>query len=238
MPKYKYQRKILRKKTINLLLTECEKNLIGGKKVFEKKEGDFFQIKVDPTMLQCLIALLWLFGKRIREVLKLKREDIEVREGFLYVNFQIQKKKSRKSLLTPIRKLKLITLKNPYTVYILNHIQTITNPDAWLFPGRKKKREWDVKWKDPETGEIIKTYHYVDDDVGRMSKEYALRVLKSLSETVCCHLFRHSLATTMAERKSTEEELMNWFDWDRYETAHGYVKGGPRMTKELSERTW
>jgi len=33
----------------------------------------------------------------------------------------------------------------------------------------------------------------------------------------------------MAERGATEEELMAWFDWDRYDTAHGYVKGGPKL---------
>jgi len=36
----------------------------------------------------------------------------------------------------------------------------------------------------------------------------------------------------MAERGATEEELMSWFDWDRY------VKGGPKLTEKWAERTW
>jgi len=42
----------------------------------------------------------------------------------------------------------------------------------------------------------------------------------------------------MAEREATEEELMNWFDWERPDTAHSYVKGGIKLTEKWSERTW
>jgi len=44
----------------------------------------------------------------------------------------------------------------------------------------------------------------------------------------------------MAEWETTEKELMNWFDWSRYETAHKYIQGGPKLTEnghvELSKR--
>jgi len=42
----------------------------------------------------------------------------------------------------------------------------------------------------------------------------------------------------MAERGATAYELVNWFDWDRVETALEYVKRSGRMTEKLSERKW
>jgi len=51
------------------------------------------------------------------------------------------------------------------------------------------------------------------------------------------HLFRESLATKMAEHGATEEELMHWFDWDRVDTAHEYVKRGTKLTEKWAERT-
>jgi integrase len=198
-------------------------------------EDYLFPIKFSPPVIQCLIALEWLFGKRIRETLRLRREDVHWDDEFLYANFTVQKKRSRKATLAPKRVLKKILLSNPYTHYIIDHVSTIT--EGWIFTGAKGRREKTVYWKDEE-GKIIKSYHYVDADEGRLSQEYALQILKALDENICCHLFRHSLATQMAEHEATEEELMHWFDWDRFDTAHGYVRGGPRMTERLSRRTW
>ena len=59
-----------------------------------------------------------------------------------------------------------------------------------------------------------------------------------LTRKIWLHLFWTSVAAEMAERGATEEELMAWFDWDRYDTAHGYVKGGPKLTEKWAKRTW
>lgn len=237
MPLIKTKRDdIIREKELQRLLDECERDTVDGKKVVNYGKN-LFQIKFIPTMIQCLIALMWLFGKRITETLRLKRKDIWVDEEWLYVRFRVLKKRSRKSEPIPVLRLKKITLDNPYVPYVTRYINTITNDDAWLFPGRKRKREFDVPWTNPETNEVI-VYHYVDEDVGRMGKEHAWRIMKGLSKSVWNHLFRTSLATTMAEFEATEEHLMNWFDWDKYETAHGYVKAGPRLTEKWSKRKW
>ncbi len=235
MPLYRIQRDdVLRKEEIDSLLNQCTQNLIDGKKVIEKEYG-LFPIKFSPPMIQCFIALEWLFGKRIRETLRLRRQDVYWDDEYLCVNFTVQKKKNRKATSAPQRTLKKISLSNPYTRYIIDYVSTIT--DGWIFKGAKGRREKTVYWKDDE-GKIIKSYHYVDEDEGRLSQEYALQILKALDMNICCHLFRHSLATLMAEHEATQEDLMNWFDWDRVDTAHNYVRGGPRMTKKWSDRTW
>ena len=72
----------------------------------------------------------------------------------------------------------------------------------------------------------------------KMSRQLAYYYLKKVNPRAWFHLFRESLATEMAERGATEEKLMHWFDWDRVDTAHQYVKRGTKLTEELSERTW
>lgn len=154
--------------------------------------------------LPCLITIAWLFGKRISEILKLKRQDIWVREGYLYIRFFVSKKKARKDAPVPKPYLKRITLKHDGPKIILSYIKILQQEE--LFPN--------------------------------MSRELAWYYLKKVNEKAWWHLFRESLATEMAERGATEEKLMHWFDWDRVDTAHAYVKRGTKLTEELSERTW
>jgi len=72
----------------------------------------------------------------------------------------------------------------------------------------------------------------------RMTRQLALYYLKKANQKAWFHLFRESLATEMAERGATEEELLHWFDWERVDTAHEYVKRGTKLTEKYSERTW
>ena len=71
-----------------------------------------------------------------------------------------------------------------------------------------------------------------------MTRQRALYYLKKVNPQAWFHLFRESLATEMAERGATEEQLMHWFDWDRVDTAHEYVKRGTKLTEQYAERTW
>jgi integrase len=71
-----------------------------------------------------------------------------------------------------------------------------------------------------------------------VSRNLAWYYLKKVNKQAWWHLFRESLATEMAEHGASEEMLMHWFDWDRLDTAHSYVKRGTKLTEELSERTW
>ena len=155
------------------------------------------------TWLKALISLAWLFGKRINELLNVRKEDIYVRDGYLYVRFFVSKKKKRTDPPVPKPFLKRITLKNPFVKYVLKYAEAV------------------------ESGKLF-----------RMSRQLALYYLKKANGKAWFHLFRESLATEMAERGATEEKLMHWFDWDRVDTAHSYVKRGTKLTEEYSERTW
>jgi len=156
------------------------------------------------SWLSCLIALAWIFGKRINELLRLEKSHLYSEGNFLFVRFFVSKKKTRKDPPTPRPYLKRISLGHPGVPYITRHREKIE--EGKLFPG--------------------------------MYREKAYYWLKKVNDKVWWHLFRESLATEMAEHGATEEELMHWFDWDRVDTAHAYVKRGTKLTEKWSERTW
>lgn len=208
---------IMRNPELDRMFKRLER-MKGPTHLFYAAENTRQKILIRPKQIACLIALLWLFGKRITENLKLCRKDTYIKRGYLYVYFTVQKlekvkgkKKGEAGWLRPIEKryLKRITLKNPYIKYVLQYIEDITDPEAYLFPGRHE---------------------------GRMSREHAWRIVKVLNHNTFPHFFRESLATTFAEEGATEEDLLHWFDWSRYETAHRYVKRGTALTKKWSDR--
>jgi len=158
--------------------------------------------------LQCLIALAWVFGKRVSELLRLRRDDFRKDDNFLYVRFLVLKKKSRRESGIPRPFMKKISLSHPAVPYILAYLKTV------------------------EAGYI---FTYKGEMMSRHRPKY---YLKKINPKAWWHLFRESLATEMAERGAAEEELMHWFDWDRVGTAHEYVKRGTKLTEKWSDRTW
>jgi len=177
--------------------------------------------------------MLWIWGKRITENLRVQRGDLFTRKGYLYVRFTVQKKKTRKAEPIPVKFVKRIKLKHPYAHYVTRWANHFKNVTEYIFPGRVSERTFTVK--DKETGKVY-TYHQEAEP--RMSRGLAYKILKGLNPKCYLHLFRRSVATEMAERGATEEELMAWFDWSNPATAHGYVERGPRLTAKWAKRTW
>jgi len=182
------------------------------------------------SMIKCLIALLWLFGKRISEVLRLKRKDVWFDEHFLYVRFTVLKKKGE------YKAVKKITLKNPFVKHVIQYIQLIEEPEAWLFPGRSRPKV--VKVKAKLRNGTVKTYEYERVESGNMSRQEAWRLLKKLNPTVWFHLFRDTVATKFAYEGATPYELQSWFDWEKLETANKYIKRGSAFIERLAQRVW
>ena len=169
---------------------------------------------------QCLVAILWLFGKRISEIVCLRTTDLSIRNEYLAITFSILKKRKRRkdgtpNLTPPPRRTKRITLENPYTQYVVDYWESIKDREMFMFP-RKETR----------TGHIYPKY--VWDVIQKLD----------LPQPVWTHLFRHSLATAMAEDRATAYELKTWFDWEKITTADEYVSSVGLSTKRLSDRKW
>jgi len=101
--------------------------------VLRQKEIEFTLAKADQRM-QCLIGLLWGYGKRISENLLIQREEIYIEKGYLMIRFHVLKKRLKNQVY-----LKALTLKHPCIKYILPYIENYkmftdskTGP---LFPG-------------------------------------------------------------------------------------------------------
>jgi len=161
---------------------------------------------------QGLISIMWLYGKRISEIVSLKTEAVRIDLNYLNILFLVLKKRAKKDPGIQYPFLKSVTLDNEYTKYVLDWYDQIKEGE-FLFPRSQTK-------------------------MGHIYRQYAHNVLKEISPRVSCHLFRHSLATQMAENGATAFELVNWFDWDRTDTALEYVKRSGKMTQRLSNRTW
>jgi len=187
-------------------------------------------LEVAQPWLQCAIALDRIFGKRVNEIMRIRREDIYTDKDHLYVRFFVGKKATRIDPPVPKPYLKRITLRNPYVKFILPYVELVK--EGYIFPSSSKprvKRFYDKR---------MKVWREYQREGGHITPEAAYYHLKKIAPKTWWHLFRESLATEMAERGATEEKLMHWFDWDRVDTAHQYVKRGTKLTEEYSERIW
>jgi len=96
-------------------------------------------VRHEWQMLLTIVALLWLFGKRISEILSLRRQDVWVDKEYLYVNFTVFKKPRLQGPSLRKRYLKRIKLTHPYVKHVLNYVGPLGEPDKLLFSlGRTK----------------------------------------------------------------------------------------------------
>jgi len=172
----------------------------------------------------CLFALLWAFGKRLSEIVVLRTTDIAIRGNDLAVTFTILKKsrKTRKGVpipeenrVNPPRRTKRLTLDNKYAVIIRDYWDSVKDRGGYLFPRPQTK-----------TGHIYPKY--VWDFIKEMGFE----------QPIWTHLFRHSLATELAQAEVSVFEMKTWFDWARIDTADEYVSAAGISTKKVSNRKW
>jgi integrase len=210
----------------------------------EKGQEQHKDIVVNYAMVKALVCILYLFGKRISEILEVRRKDVWTRKNSsdemngLYIRFTILKKTSRTAQLMPVTKVKHINIRKQRTFAypIIEYVNSLHDPNMPLFFGQTRPHKKIVKRKDSKTGELKKVYEYSLEYEGTMSAVRAYQILKALNPEAYPHWFRHSLATQLAEEGHTPWELKDWFDWSRFETATHYVEGTASMTRAISNR--
>ena len=234
---------VLRAEDVKRMLEFLDALQIAGKSLlyaYKDKEGkeQTEEITIHYSMVKALVCILYLFGKRISEVLALKRKDFWTKQGYFYVAFNVLKKKSRTELAAPQRKVKRVSVKasGTFALPIIDYVKGLTDMEMPLFPGRCHPHTKIIRIKDKQTGQIKKEYRYEFKREGLMSRVHAYKILKALNHEAYPHWFRHSLATELAEQGFTPHELKDWFDWSRYSTAVHYVEGMPSMTERISKR--
>jgi len=159
----------------------------------------------------CIFAIFWAFGKRLSEIVELRSTDIAVRNNSLAVTFTIRKKRGG----ARPRRTKILTLENKYAVIIKDYWDSIKDRGGFLFPRAQTKM-----------GHIYPKYVW---DVVKMMK---------FEQPIWTHLFRHSLATELAQSDVSVFEIKSWFDWEKINTADEYVSAAGVSTKKVSNRKW
>lgn len=157
----------------------------------------------------CLIAILALFGKRESEVASIRRKGVTIDGDRMLIRFRLSKRLTKKKLAKdPNAQVPTVvkpkTLRNPLVKYITDYIviRDSSYPRSpWLFPSGKIK------------GAHIRPWH-------------VWRIIKRLNKNAWPHWFRHSLADMMVKHRREIQELMEWFDWKRADTAVDYVRAG------------
>lgn len=96
-----------------------------------------------------MIAMLYIFGCRVGEMIKLRRENFWVLNDELYVKIEVEKKEKESGI--PFKHIIKVNLNTPFLNYVINHVDTIpegervwhisrsqvwriikkTNPNAW-----------------------------------------------------------------------------------------------------------
>ncbi len=174
------------------------------------KEVEYLGLKGESW--ECLFAVFWAYGKRVSEVVELRTTDIVVREGFLLVSFRVRKKRGDKRLP---RRTKRLTLKNKYAKIIRDYWEKRRVLGGYLFPRIQTA-----------SGHIYPKY--VWDVISMME----------FKQPIWTHLFRHSLATELANADVSAFEMRTWFDWEKIDTADAYVSAAGVSTKKVSARKW
>jgi len=160
--------------------------------------------KTSNPMLKCLIAILFAFGCRISEALELRRKDVRVEGDYLAIRFPLKKRRIRRGIRPTIER--RLDLNHYLAPIILDWVSKIENPDSYIFPSRHRGKH--------------------------LSRVRAWELLKQLDERIWPHLFRHSLATLMAEAGASAIEMVAWFGWASMDTALKYI----RMTEAMRTR--
>lgn len=206
-----------------------------------------------------LVAMIATFGKRAGENTSLRKKDVWTEGDRLFVRFTVSKitrpprkrcvcgniNKSRwkfcsacGSLLSmaeelPQQRTNRIAVKSrvlayPLVGFVTSWHKKVPQEEAFLFPpcqvpgffGQESEPNWQRPLDRRAAGNILAKYE---------------RILQT-GQHVWAHLFRHLLATKFSEEGYDEFDLMDWFDWSRYETAKRYVKlGGGKRIKRMGE---
>ena len=154
---------------------------------------------------QYLMVWLYSFGKRISEIIPLKRTDVSFDENYVYARFNILKTRPKSGVRTV--KIKRLTRKHWLAPFLVKHISEVS--EGYMFPS------WGEK--------------------GYLTRRGASVILKKYSEDIWCHLFRHSLAVQMAEHGANILGLMAWFDWEDEKTAIRYIRTYGQVMEQLSK---
>lgn len=166
--------------------------------------------KAPTNLVRCLVAILYLTGHRISEVLLLKKNDLKLSEDYIYIKLKLSKKK--RTIKKPITQKHILKIakSSPFTSYIIQYISALKDED-YLFES---------------------SYHYGQP----FSRRWALNTITKLNDKAWCHLFRDTRVTKLLEAGATEQQVIVWFGWNDGRPLSNYMHRSMRMIDELADK--
>jgi integrase len=208
---------------------------------------DYSQAKQIPPFQRWLCAVLaidWLTGKRINEILRLKRKDITFTKSDIKIKFMVGKKRARGSPieLQPYQKIRTIEHKAiPYIISYLDDYdkrlesdpeiaQYIKNMGNYIFPCPSKPRTKVVKTKftNGKGEQEVRAYTY-EQIGGYMKEENAFFWLQKINNQlpqerrIYFHYGRHSIGLHMAYQGKSPYKIAEILD-ETVDAALQYTK--------------
>lgn len=196
---------------------------------------------------QCVLAIVWLTGKRINEILQLKRKHVLFTEREIRIKFFVGKKHSRGSPieLMPYQKARTIAHKAvPYIqAYLAEYDKKITDEDRPLFPANTHSRQRTVHTTFINGKGESETREYTYQDYGGyVYEENARYWLNKINEQlpkdkrIYFHYGRHSIGIKMAYQGRTPYQIAEVLD-ETVQAALAYTKHAGGYGQEWTQET-
>lgn len=137
--------------------------------------------KADRGRDKTLIALLYLSGARISEVLELKREDIEIKTDELVISVEPQKRDKG----SPLRKENnlILPIQDYFAGLVVSYLKNLDS-DEPIFKSRQGS--------------------------GPITRQRAHQIIKDLNGQTSAHFFRHTRANRLAKAGRSLNEVRKW----------------------------
>ena len=218
----------------------------GTYEIFDKKlNGKILQdFNIPVRMFRVLLILLWLYGRRIEELLLFQRKDVRWDSDYLTIEFYALKRKDTMKR----KRAKPIPRSNPYVQEVIAYAESMADGEMIFFPGESRGgRVKMVTIRDKETGQIkigkkgrmsgkplIYEYKF-KLPAGTMSVERAWKCLKYLAPDLWLHFFRSTNATFIAEKTKDPFKIRDWLDWTTISPASSYVSESEARAREVGD---
>jgi len=207
--------------------------------------------------LVAILAIDWLTGKRINEILRLKRHDIMINKTEIKIKFLVGKKKSRKTPteMQPYQKSRNIKHKAvPYILAYLEEYDTrlkedtviaqyIKDTGGYLFPCPSKPRTKIVKTTFINGKGENETREYTYQQIGGYLKEenafyWLQKINKQLppEKRIYFHYGRHSIGIKMAYQGRSPYQIAEILD-ETVDAALAYTKHASGFSSEWTKET-
>lgn len=198
-----------------------------------------------------VLAIIWLTGKRINEVLKLKRKHIiftpQNNPKEIRIKFFVGKKKSRGSPIEMMPYQKARTIKHKAVPYIQAYLaefdKKIKDEENYLFPANTEPRERKVNttFENGQGETETRSYSYTDPG-GYVYEENARFWLNKINKQlpkdkrIYFHYGRHSIGIKLAYQGKTPYQIAEILD-ETVNAAIAYTKHAGGYSQEWTNET-